>query len=197
MDLSSSNLKTFCNNLSKSDFSRINATQDVDGRVDIFYEILNNCIKLIPIKCICRNSTDKPWINNTIKILIIKRWTAYKKNKRIIYEHYKQKIKNEIAIAKTRQIQKETIKNPFKSIWNYINNISAKQSNDAYYQFSQLFSNDLEVANALVLAFTDSFNAVSSSFTDSSYAQHCDDNTMEFHSKMNISIDEISILLGN
>ena len=72
MDLSTQNLINFHKHLASFGFKALDSTINVNSMVDSFYTIISNSIKSIPVKLICKNPKDKPWINNTIKILIVK-----------------------------------------------------------------------------------------------------------------------------
>ena len=102
--IKSSQLNSFHQWLSNYNWEDVFATQDIDGKVYEFSNVLGEAIdKFFPTKVI-KLYDDKPFINGRIESLIVKRDKAYAKKHRNTYKFYRNKVALEINIAKTETI---------------------------------------------------------------------------------------------
>ena len=92
---------------------------NIDHKVIFFNNALKLTSSVIPYEYVEMNNYDKPWLSPLVKSLINKRWSAYMKRDWPVFQHLKQKVKNEIVIAKKRWIDKST--NNAKSLWKTVN----------------------------------------------------------------------------
>jgi len=68
--------------------------------VENIYETMYSTLDCIPFKTVNYSTKNKPWINDTIKVLINQRWSAYKNKNFTKYNHLKEKVKFKIEQAK-------------------------------------------------------------------------------------------------
>ena len=85
-DFRSSNLEKFCYQLSLSDFSGIFSADNVNDMCAIFYEKLHVAVATIPFSLVTLSSNDKPWITPLLKLLINRRWNAYRDKEWQLFE---------------------------------------------------------------------------------------------------------------
>lgn len=130
--------------------------------VQTFYDIINPLINCIPHKSLICKSTDKPWINTIVKHIINLRWAAYKKNNKILYHHYKAKLRNIIQKAKMNWFNKFATLGKSKvngtSIWRYVKEIKHGSSACIYNQFKTTYGlNDADSSEAFAKAYVKHF----------------------------------------
>ena len=80
-------------------------SKSIDEKVDIFYNIVKVSMKCIPIKRVKISTKDKQWITPVLKLLITKRWNAFRGKNFDLYNYYKKKINFEIKKAKAPIVQ--------------------------------------------------------------------------------------------
>ena len=129
-DFRSSNLERFCYYLSLSDFSGIFSTDNVNDMCAIFYEKLQSAVANIPFSFVTLSSNDKPWITPLLKCLINRRWNAYRNRQWQLFEHYKQKVRDEIKKAKLVWTQRHLESS--KNVWKVVNEARGTKSKNTY-----------------------------------------------------------------
>jgi len=118
-DFRSSNLAKFVDALKKANFSPIYQTNNINEKVSIFYNVLIDCLNVIPRKHIPTSKNDKPWMTAILKSMITQRWNAYRRRDFERYEALKIKVKLEIQQSKKSYYSKLLSKRN-NSIWNII-----------------------------------------------------------------------------
>ena len=125
-DYRSSNLAQFIERLSYADFSSVTHESSVDIKCSAFYQILEDAASCIPVDFIILSDRDKPWITPLLKLLINKRWNAYRCKDWPRYDHYKRKVKNELIKAKriwaNRQLDSS------RGMWNIVKELRGKKN---------------------------------------------------------------------
>lgn len=99
---------------------------DIDIKTKIFYELLQPSINFIPSYKVKITPNDKAWINPWLKILIQKRWDAYREKNFILYNYLKFRVSQEILHAKMTWANKA--KQNKRGIWNLVDSIKKKSS---------------------------------------------------------------------
>ena len=106
--------------LSQVDWSILyRAEHDIDTKCNVFYDLLKPALDAIPRKNVIISSKDKPWITPVTKLLIQRRWDAYRKRDFQMYNHYKGKVKDELRKAKC--IWSKKVLNTKKGLWKLVN----------------------------------------------------------------------------
>lgn len=150
-DYRMSNLARFSQALSSSDFSLLEREESLDKKCSVFYEILDNASSCIPVEYVIMNENDKPWVTPLLKLLINKRWAAYRSKDWPRYAHFKEKVKREIDKAK--RIWADRQMETCRGTWALVNEVRGKKT-----------SNTHNVANSaetekLLLSATDLFKS--------------------------------------
>jgi hypothetical protein len=101
MDLRDSNLAPTFQYLRSLNYDYLFSGCDLEEKCLKFYGILRECISRIPYDIIKTKRHEKPWINATIKVLINKRYAAYRSKNWPLYDHFRKKVKSAVAAAKT------------------------------------------------------------------------------------------------
>ena len=99
-DLRLSHLLKFEQNFLAHDFESFYSCKDIEETCQMFYEFLNDAMKVIPQHTILITSTDAPWITPLIKFMIDERWKAFRSRNWSQYKVLKSKINEEIWRAK-------------------------------------------------------------------------------------------------
>lgn len=119
LDLRKSNVDLFLNKLSTANFTVMYRTTNIEDKVDIFYSIIYECMRCLPKYTVFLGTDDKPWITPYLKHLINLRWDAFRRQNFPLYNHYKLKVKKEIAKAKSRWALKSNESS--KNLWDVVN----------------------------------------------------------------------------
>ena len=120
-----SNLSNFTDCLTKMDFDLLDVDINVDDMCSHFYDMLNSAAATIPYEYVTITARDKPWITPLLKLLINKRWEAYRCQNWGLFAHHKEKVKREIIKAKRIWARENCITS--KSAWNVVNSIRNKK----------------------------------------------------------------------
>ena len=97
----------------------------VNEKCELFTEILKNAMSCIPYDSVPMSPKDKPWITPVIKILINKRYEAFRQKRYDLYQHYKRKVKEAIERSKHSWIS-STATNP-RGLWKVVDSITNKR----------------------------------------------------------------------
>lgn len=152
-DFRESFILEFLNRLTVTDFGHIESLPSVDDMVEEFYRLLHNCVSAIPCEFIRISKSDKPWITPVLKLLIQKRWLAFRTKNWQLYRHYKAKVQREITNAK--RIWAERQRRTPKGVWNIVKEFSGKRSNDP---LSHIGTSSTDLARDLTEIFKRNFN---------------------------------------
>lgn len=125
-DLRDSFVREFVHRLSTTVFDVNGLTESesrpsgnsVDFKLTKFYESLYSCLSVIPREVVFLSSSDKPWMTPILKLLIEKRWRAFRDKNWPLYRHYKEKVSAEIKKAK-RIWSSNQSKSP-RGLWNIV-----------------------------------------------------------------------------
>ena len=99
-DFRESNLLPALIYLSSVDWSCNLLNCDLDQMCHLFYFYLEASLNMLPIDYVNRSIKDPPWMTNVVKVLINKRYKAYRSKDWHLYHHYKEKVKTAIYEAK-------------------------------------------------------------------------------------------------
>ena len=100
-DFRESNLYHFFQVLTSFPWTQFyNSSDSLDTKCDIFHEVIEQAMSKIPYDYVPMTEKDKPWITPRIKLLINKRFDAFRKKQYDVYYHYKEKVKQAIDESK-------------------------------------------------------------------------------------------------
>ena len=116
-----SNIAKFTDCLATMNFNHLDLEANVDDMCARFYDMFYSAAANIPSENVTMSARDKPWITPLLKLLINKRWAAYRTNNWNLYQHYKVKVKEEIIKAKKIWARENCTSS--KNAWNVVNSI--------------------------------------------------------------------------
>ena len=151
-DYRSSNLANFTERLSNADFTSVTHQSSVDMKCSAFYQILDDAASCIPVNFITLSGRDKPWITPLLKLLINKRWNAYRCKDWPRYDHYKRKVKSEMLKAKGIWANRQL--DSCRGMWNIVKELRGGKNVSRNYQPS-----NHEDMDNLLLTLTANFQA--------------------------------------
>ncbi|MEL7308208.1 MAG: reverse transcriptase family protein, partial [Pseudomonadota bacterium] len=155
-DYRESNLVNFNDCLSNMDFSSLNEASNVDEMCDHFYEMFYSAMSLVPSAVVTMSNSDKPWMTPVLKLLINRRWEAFRHRDWKLFLHYKKKTKEEITKAKMSWAKKNCESN--KNIWNIVNQTRNKNCDKNMSNLKCLFGDLHGLLNELSHQFSTNFN---------------------------------------
>ena len=127
-DLRESNIQSFMHCVAQIEWGRMYQINEVNSKCQFFTSELQNAIGKIPTYSIKNTSKDKKWITSLCKHLINRRWEAFRKKDFGKYNHYKQKVKEEIKKAK--HLYYEKCKRSQSGMWTFVKNNKSKSGSD-------------------------------------------------------------------
>lgn len=95
-------------------------------KCSFFYSVLNFFVGQIPFSFVELTDKDKPWVTPKLKMLINKRFEAFRAREYNLYNHYKRKIKREILKAKQRWTQ--DLRASKDKFWKIVGTLSGTKS---------------------------------------------------------------------
>ena len=138
-----------------SDFYRSNA--DLDVKVRILYERINNAMSCIPGDLVEMSPNDKPWVTPKLKLLINKRFAAYRAGEWQTFQHLKLKIRSEIQTAKRIWLEKGS--SNACGLWKCVNELRNKRSNNNLTTLIQSYPSFLAAADSINTSLSENFSA--------------------------------------
>ena len=128
-DFRRSKIDAFVNDLSTIDFDAILRNLDLNDKVDTVNNILNEVLNhTIPCTKIVMTSSDKPWMTARLKTCINERWSAYRTRNFGKYNALKNRIRNEILLAKKNWVDKEIDRCSPRHLWKVVNSLSGRDT---------------------------------------------------------------------
>ena len=95
----------------------------MNAKCEYFQDSIKYCLdQSITTSCVQFTERDKSWMSPVSKDLINKRWAAFRQKDFSKFRHYKEKVKEEIARAKSKWILKAKNAN----IWKMVRSTSGK-----------------------------------------------------------------------
>ena len=114
------------NYLQSVNFRTLYYSTDVNEMCAILYQHLHEAISLIPVDVVTMTKRDKKWITPLVKLLINRRWNAWRSGNMDTFNHYKLKVSLEIYKAKLNWSNKA--KSGVKGAWTVANDIRGKSA---------------------------------------------------------------------
>lgn len=130
------------------------SSTDINETTKILETNIKSCISILPKNTIKLKQDDKPWITPVLKVLISKRWNAYKQRRFNIYKALKEKVKHEIIKAKQKWAENLKTKKP-NNFWAIVN--SEKGSHGNMKSLITSFGSNFEAANQINNKFASVF----------------------------------------
>ena len=78
-DLRQSHLDKLVSTLNNFDWKVLLNDLDTENACNVFYDIFRSSLSATPRNLVNFSGREKPWITSVIKVLINKRWSAYRK----------------------------------------------------------------------------------------------------------------------
>ena len=126
-DLRESHVLEFEQRFLSNDFTEFYLCSDIDMKCDLFYEYLNDAMKMIPRRRVFLTSSDAAWMTPLVKLLIDRRWDAFRRRDWNLYKILKIKVRNEIFKAKVAYFKEKS--QSVKGLWSFINMERGSSSN--------------------------------------------------------------------
>ena len=122
---------------------------DVNTKCIIFNETMLECVNAtIPSFEIDMSDKDPPWLTPYIKHLINERWSAYRRGDFSRYLHLRDKVKIQIASAKTRWASSSHSNS--KSLWNKVHGLLGdRRKSDPLARLINSFASNIDAADAI------------------------------------------------
>lgn len=155
-DFRKSNLLEFLRRLSVTDFNDRMTASSVDGLCDQFYDALSWCLSAIPCESVFFSSCDKPWMTPILKLLIDKRWAAFRNKNWASFAHYKAKVKCEIQKAKKLWYAKQSTSS--RGLWNVVRSTRGPRVRDPWQRLVEQHGSVQSLLNKLTDTFSSNFN---------------------------------------
>ena len=125
-------------------FYRFNG--DIDAKYDLFCKMIQPALDCIPSSFVEISQSDKPWITPVLKLLINRRYEAYRKGNFQKYNHLKIKVKHAIITAKAAWAQR--LKQKPHGIWKAMKSVSPKPAHSVISLYER-FPTATDAADAL------------------------------------------------
>ena len=145
-----SNLQTLMHNAELIDWSYFtNENVDVNQKWKELYLCILSLIKSsIPQDTVPLTSRDKCWMTPLTKLLINKKWSAFRSKDWNLYNHLKLKVKEEVKKAKllwTQKLKQSSI----KGVWNVTNQLSGKKQKNHLQSLLTQYNSPKSLAEAI------------------------------------------------
>ena len=157
-DFRESNVKRFLSRLSTMlDSSTFKTSNSVNDMCSHLYESIYSSMCVIPYEMVTLTSRDKPWITPLLKLLLNKRWDAFRRRDWPMFYHYKSKVKDEIVKAKKFWANRH--RENVSGLWKVVKEVKGSPASDPFRHIRQQFANVGEMVDALTRQFEQNFNA--------------------------------------
>ena len=110
----------------------------MNEKCDIVHSRINKALERIPSEIVEISGREKPWITPKLKLLINKRFAAYRSRNWPIYLHLKTKIKQEIVKAKRTWLAKSASNS--NGFWKSVSEIRNKRHANSLVSLLNQFS---------------------------------------------------------
>ena len=157
-DYRESNIAQFLqhiNSYSWSDFYR--SELSISDKCNIVYDRVNEALDKIPCESVKMSGRDKPWITPKLKLLINKRFAAYRTKNWPLFQHLKAKIKQEIMKAKRTWLEKSATKS--SGFWKSVNEIRNKSHDNSLVSLLLKFPSLYVAVEKINVSFCKYFSA--------------------------------------
>ena len=112
----------FIEKLSSVNFSILYGLENVDDKAMFLQDALDYALTALPTKIVYFSKKDKPWITASLKVLITERWKAFRDRNWPRFESLKQKVRNQIKLAKQHWVEQSS--SSTKGMWKTVNYIT-------------------------------------------------------------------------
>ena len=155
-DLRDSNLSDFLLRLATTNFEVIKQESSLDDMCSKFYELLWQCLSVIPCNVVTFTPRDKEWMTPILKSLINNRWRAFREKNWSLYQHYKAKVKDEILKAKRMWCQKQS--KTARGLWSVVRSLRGSNVKDPWRHLIDETGSLQELLQQLTSEFRNNFN---------------------------------------
>lgn len=127
LDLRESKLLPLIKELHEIDWINLFGNRSLDDMCNVFYEVLYTLLARLHCDFVKRTPKDPPWMTGVIKVLINKRFEAYRSKNFQLYNHYKWKVRSAIIDSKRNWGLMMSKKH---GIWDIYNKVVGKNSSN-------------------------------------------------------------------
>ena len=161
-DYRRSHMDAFVAKLRSQPWQNLYRSEDsIDTKCSIFYDFVSQAHSCIPYHQVIFTSNDKPWVTPTLKVLINRRFEAFRSGNFNKYRHFKTKVKSEILKAKAAWLQK--LKASPYGIWKAVStSSSSSKRHQCFHDLISQYSSLEQLANSLNDTFSSAFSKASS-----------------------------------
>lgn len=155
-DFRESHLNEFLTCLSNVDFSIIEDVNSVNVMCDYLFESIYSCMSAIPYEMVTITSRDKPWITPLLKLLLNRRWDAFRRRDWTMYEHYKMKVKTGIIKAKNDWAMRH--RHNVNGLWKVVKEVKGSSASNPFLHLRSTFASNHDLIEAFTCEFRKNFN---------------------------------------
>jgi hypothetical protein len=128
--------------------------ENINDKVEFFNASVHEALQCLPHEYVEMTDKDKSWISPLLKSLINKRWQSYRLRNWPMFNHFKNKVREEIRKCKESWATK--CSENAKSMWNAVKDVTGKRNR---YPLSRIISNFNSVYDA-ACTINDNFASV-------------------------------------
>ena len=185
-DFRESNVSEFLLSLSSTNFDVIKQETSVNKMCSKFYDLLAQSLSVFPSEVVYLSSSDKPWMTPVLKLLIEKRWKAFRAKHWNVYKHYKAKVQTEIQKAKHFWCQRQS--KTSRGLWNIVRTFRGSNLRDPWRRLLDENGGLRELLTSLTTEFCKNFN------TDDVDLSPLSEQEWDFHVSAKMVYDQLSRL---
>ena len=186
LDMRESHVDKFCHQLSQIDFTDLFAENNIDRKCDFFYKSVHQCLSAFPEHTIVMTNLDKPWMTPVIKLLINKRWSAFRNNHTDKYNFYKHKIREAIVTAKLNWSKRQCSKG--HGMWKVVKLHTKGTNGNALDGIFNNYVNKVDALNEINNTFGKAFKT-----SNDKTASKCSSTTYEINQHWIPQIDVLDV----
>ena len=156
-DFRASNINNFKAKLSEFPWTSFyRSDMSVEEKCNTFYTAIDHALSVLPFTYVTMTSKDKPWMTPMLKSLINRRYEAFRCKDFPLYHHYKGKVKEEIAHAKTKWVNSK-IKS-VGGLWSVVKTTANKGNEQSLNGLLQNFASIREAVEEISHKLSQSFS---------------------------------------
>lgn len=119
----------------------------IEEKCEQFHQVIQEAVNMIPCTQVIMTQKDKPWITPVTKLLINKRYEAFRRKDYKMYNHYKDKVK--LLIEKTKKNWLRSTKTSTNGLWKICRDAINLPKSNALSSLLQSFSSSIDAAEAI------------------------------------------------
>ena len=130
---------------------------DVNAKCNIFHDTVYDCFtSCIPSYVVYASNTEPPWFNPVLKVLINRRWEAFRSGDLNLYVTLRDKVKSSILRAKTSWAKRSSSCSRF--LWQTANTLSGAYSSNPIDHLFFNYTDSVSAADAINFSLCNVFH---------------------------------------